>query len=415
MDLYPTLTELTARARRLAEDHPGALRLREVGRSRGGRPLWLLSVGRRGRHDVLVVAGAHANEPVGGLTALRLAAAPHELERTGCTWHFLLCLDPDGMALNDGWIRRPASLEDYYRGLFRPASTAQPEFLPAGGERETLLPESRVLVDLLDELRPVAQFSLHGVDVGGAFVQLTEEVPGAAEDLARAASAFGIPVEHRPYDGIDWDVRHPGVLVLPDSEVVTERDPAGFSAQATWLYAMRHGTVSAVVEAPAWAACGVSGPGAAGTSPDAAIAAVSELLLTRADRLERALGGLRGRPGPFTEAARELLGACGGVVDTWKDLRAQGLPGLADTAGNCASLGIAARRIPLRAAAMMRRGMDPALPAEARAADTLAALVAEWSGELRAAYAPTWIPPTTQSAFQARTVLSLADRLLTAD
>ncbi|RSS39564.1 dehydrogenase, partial [Streptomyces sp. WAC07061] len=69
---YPTPHELALAGRALADEHPGRVRLRQAGVSRGGRPLWLLSVDgqRGGPGEVLVVAGAHANEPVGGATAL---------------------------------------------------------------------------------------------------------------------------------------------------------------------------------------------------------------------------------------------------------------------------------------------------------------------------------------------------------
>ena len=81
---------------------PGMVRLRSAGESRAGRPLWVMSFGR-GERQVLTVAGAHANEPVGGVSALALAEEfvrdPGVLEEWDCTWHFLLCLDPDGAAL----------------------------------------------------------------------------------------------------------------------------------------------------------------------------------------------------------------------------------------------------------------------------------------------------------------------------
>lgn len=71
--LYPAVDELERRARTLVRTAPGLLRLSSVGQSRAGRPLWLLSAGHGDRH-ILAVAGAHANEPVGGASVLRLAA-----------------------------------------------------------------------------------------------------------------------------------------------------------------------------------------------------------------------------------------------------------------------------------------------------------------------------------------------------
>ena len=77
---YPSVTEIVSSARALAAHRPGLCVLRQVGVSRAGRPLHLLSVGHA-RRAVLVVAGAHANEPTGGSTLLALAErALHERE-----------------------------------------------------------------------------------------------------------------------------------------------------------------------------------------------------------------------------------------------------------------------------------------------------------------------------------------------
>lgn len=61
---YPSVTEIVSSAWALAAHRPDLCTLRQVGTSRAGRPLHLLSVGNA-RRAVLVVAGAHANEPTG--------------------------------------------------------------------------------------------------------------------------------------------------------------------------------------------------------------------------------------------------------------------------------------------------------------------------------------------------------------
>ncbi|MCZ9336744.1 dehydrogenase, partial [Streptomyces sp. TRM76130] len=102
---YPTVDELRSRAAALAARHPDRARLRRVGTSRAGQPLWLLSLGH-GDRQALVVAGPHANEPVGGATVLRLATRilgdARLTEGADATWNLLLCLDPDGSRRNEG-------------------------------------------------------------------------------------------------------------------------------------------------------------------------------------------------------------------------------------------------------------------------------------------------------------------------
>ncbi|MEV2193502.1 M14 family zinc carboxypeptidase [Streptomyces phaeochromogenes] len=416
---YPTVDELARRARAMVAERPGTLRLRTVGRSRAGRPLWLLSAGH-GEHQILTVAGAHANEPVGGASSLTLAEDfvrdPRVLDELGCTWHFLLCLDPDGTTLGERrFAEHPASaptLDGYYRGFYRPAFMSQPEFPPVEADPHTAMPESRALTRLIDELRPVVQFSLHGVEVGGSFLQLTRPVPGAPRAFRSVAAELGIPLEYRPFDGMGWFVDSPGVLVLPDGSPADERDPSGYTSQATWMYAMRHGTVSAVVEAPFWSVAGVSDPSPV-TRPQQEISRAAEILLSRAKQLERVLGALADRPPaderrlPFHTAARELMDIGPGVVDTWNTHDAHGLGDaeLATTVGNSVSLGIAARRIPLRAAAMMRSALDE--PPEA-----LDTLVRDWSQELETTFVARWVPVHRQTALHIRTMLHLTRQLV---
>ncbi|MER5404480.1 M14 family zinc carboxypeptidase [Streptomyces sp. NPDC002769] len=454
---YPTLDELLRGARATVAALPGDLRLRDIGTSRAGRPLWLLSAGH-GPRQVLTVAGAHANEPVGGATSLRLARRlardPSVLGRgeggLDCTWHFLLCLDPDGARLAEGWMSanasaasngvgavgtldavnasdtaygrtagapsgaRPSSravppapapplMGSYYRGFYRPAFAAQPEFPPVAEDPRAPMPESEALLRLIDELRPVVQFSLHGVEVGGTFLQLTRAVPGAPAAYRRIAADLGVPLEHRPFDGMGWLVEGPGVLVLPDGSPAEERDPSGFVSRSTWLHAMRHGTVSAVVEAPFWSVAGVGDPRPV-ADPRRELADVSELLLGRVKQLESLVGELDPLP-PVTPdelahftAARELMDIGSGVVDTWSAAQ------LATTVGNSVSLGIAARRIPLRAAAMMSRALG--------GAPALDALVAGWARELERTFDARWVPVADQTALQARTMLVLARALM---
>jgi hypothetical protein len=203
------------------------------------------------------------------------------------------------------------------------------------------------------------------------------------------------------------------VLVLPEGSDGVERDPSGFTSQATWMYAMRHSTVSAVLEAPFWSVAGVSDPRPV-ERPDQEITRASELLLERAAQVEAAVGGAgeppreESRLALFT-AARELLGICPGVVDTWKTHGA-GNPGTAEpatTVGNAVSLRIAAGRIPLRAAAMLRQAL-PAHPT----GSALERLVREWCLDLEQTFGARWVDVDRQTALHTRTMRALAQRLL---
>ncbi|MGW3726475.1 M14 family zinc carboxypeptidase [Streptomyces sp. NPDC000851] len=408
--LYPAVADLERQARALAAGAPGVVRLSAVGESRAGRPLWLLSAGH-GERQILTVAGAHANEPVGGASALRLARVlarrPEELERLGCTWHFLLTLDPDGAQLAHGWIpQEPApSLEECHRHFYRPVFARQPESLPAHGEDRQPLPESAALVRLLDELRPVAQFTLHGIEFGGAFTMQTRQVPGAARAFRETAARLRIPLDDHPCDGPDWHPDPPGVLVLPGDRTGSERDPSGFVAESTWLYPRRYGTLTALVEAPAWSVPAVSDPRPA-DAPERELVRLGEVLLGRTRELTALLDGrdtaVPDDLAPLRDAALELIGVAPSVVETWATEELSG------SRGHFATLGIAARRLPLRAAAMMRRSLARTAP---ETADALGDLVREWCQELDKSYDLQWVPVAAQTGLHVRTMVDLARRV----
>ncbi|MFJ1968733.1 M14 family zinc carboxypeptidase [Streptomyces sp. NPDC087903] len=412
---YPTVDELGARAAALVARHPREARLRRIGTSRAGSPLWLLSVGHGGR-QALVVAGPHANEPVGGATVLRLAeralADPRLTEDADATWNLLLCLDPDGLRRNENWLHGPYTLGNYFRNFFRPGFLEQPEWLPEGADRAGL-PETRALLDLQDELRPFFQCSLHGVDVGGGFVELTRDLPGLAQRVAHCAARLGIPRELGPYDTLYWPSLGPAVYRIPPPRVsdlaaaITEA-----AVESTWFHPHRHGTVTAIVEAPMW---GVAGVEDASPPPDrvAVLRTVSHTLRQDAARLERLLARIRPHLPAVPDAARLLapvddyLLVCPGLADTWDPDIADGarpLPPL--STGHLAALRIAGRRLALRTAGLLhqlvvRAGTDPA-----GALPELDRLVDDWCADYRDGCGARWIPVARQVEYQSRVVLA---------
>ncbi|MBD0423805.1 M14 family zinc carboxypeptidase [Streptomyces sp. NPDC052309] len=411
------MDELGARAAALVARHPGGARLRRVGTSRAGTPLLLLSVGH-GSRQVLVVAGPHANEPVGGATVLRLAeralADPRLTEGADTTWNLLLCVDPDGLRRNEDWLSGPYTLGRYARNFFRPGFLEQPEWLPEGPERATL-PETRTLLGLQDELRPFLQCSLHGVDVGGGFVELTHDLPGLAQRVAHSAARLGIPRELGAYDALYWPPLGPAVYRIPPprqgdlTAAITEA-----AVDSTWCHPQRYGTVTAVVEAPMWGVAAV-GDGSPPADRDAVLRSVSRTLRHDTRILHHLLARIRPgvrRAGP--DAARLLapvddyLLVCPRLADAWDpdtdDGSGRALPPL--STAHLVALRIAGRRLALRTAGLLhqlvtRAGRDPAgvLP-------ELDRLVDEWCADYRDGCAARWIPVARQAEYQTRVVLA---------
>ncbi|MFD8411260.1 M14 family zinc carboxypeptidase [Streptomyces sp. NPDC059650] len=422
---YPTPHELALAARALADEHPRRIRLRQVGSSRGGEPLWLLSVaaadgGRPQDRCVLVVAGAHANEPVGGATALALARRLAPAGRPGTppeaadrTWHFLLCADPDGAALHRA--PRPDSLLDYHRNFYRPPGPEQPEWAPSLLPPDRLPPETRALTGLIDELRPMLQVSLHGTDLGGSWVQVTRNIPGLAEPFAKSAAELRIPVETGASDAVGWPSPGPGIFVMPPHG----HDAAGaFHPEdirlSTWYRTHRYAGTTAIVEVPMWASDLVDDP-APHPDPRGALRLLADRLAGDAalvsavrDRAADALPGAAPDAAPLLRAVDWTLGLIPGITAEWTGA---GAPAEASTA-RIASIDAFGRRLSLRAAAMLLRVLHAQ---DHPAAPGLDRLVTGWCAEFATRFHARRVPVADQVEHQTRTVLAAYTRLADAE
>ncbi|MFE5136619.1 M14 family zinc carboxypeptidase [Streptomyces fagopyri] len=400
---YPSVSEIVASARALAAHRPGLSTLRQIGVSRAGRPLHLLSVGHAQR-AVLVVAGAHANEPAGGSTLLSLAERVlYDVElRTDTSWHFLLCADPDGASLHV--TPAPRTLLDYHLGFFRPAGPEQPEWSPSVLPPDRLPPETRALTRVIDELRPYLQATLHGTDLGGSWVQLTKDIPGLAEPFAKSAAELHIPVETGASDAAGWPASGPGVHVMPapgsDAAYPSMPDDARHS---TWYHAHRYGGLTAVVEVPMWASDLVDDP-AQHPAPAAAMQGLARRLRLDARQVETVLTEvvprLPGPDGPLLRAAKWALELVPGLADDWVRT-----PPADTTKAYVGSVDAFGRRLPLRAAAMLLRVLQEA---DDRAAPRLERLVASWSDAFAEHFGARWVPLEHQVEHQSRTVVAAA-------
>ncbi|WKD31898.1 M14 family zinc carboxypeptidase [Streptomyces xanthophaeus] len=422
---YPTPRELGLAARALADEHPGEARLRQAGTSRAGQPLWVLSVAATGGapraadRNVLVVAGAHANEPVGGATALSLArrVLDDPAPRAGCGWHFLLCADPDGADLHR--TPHPYSLLDYHRNFFRPPGPEQPEWAPSLLPPDRLPPETLALMALIDELRPVLQVSLHATDLGGSWVQLTRDVPGLAEPFAKSAAELRIPVENGASDAAGWPSPGPGIFVIPQpgSEAAGAFHPED-TRLSTWYHAHRYAGTTAIVEVPMWASDLVDDP-APHPDPRGALRMLAERLTADAALVASVRGGADVRPGPPYEdedeapAAAPLLRAVDWTLALIPRIAAEWTAGAPEeaSAAYIASIDAFGRRLSLRAAAMLLRVLraqgHPAAPGLDR-------LVTGWCEDFATRFGARWVPVATQVEHQSRTVLAAYDRLVAA-
>ncbi|MFJ6568840.1 M14 family zinc carboxypeptidase [Streptomyces sp. NPDC091292] len=432
MHRYPTVAEVTDSARRLVSRFPGTCRLRRIGTSRGGRPIQMLSVGHGPRH-VLVVARPHPDEPVGAATAMALAERMARGEGgasratdlttvatnlTTVTWNFVLCLDPDGAALSQGIEEATAgadhTLEGYYRAAYRPMAAEQPEWAPIVSRQ---LPESQALFDVIDELRPFLQCSLHSVEAGGTWVQLTRDLPELAAPFHTSAADNGIPVQHGTFDALYWENPAPGIFILPPPDL-TDRLAAGSEniALSTWCAPPRYGGTTAIIEVPLWTTDMADDP-TPHPDPTAALRALSALVLDGGRQVTAILDKARAfLPEPQDSPRGRVLewmadGLYDLVAESWQPLATDASHPLT-TAQICA-LDIVARRQPLRAAGLLHHLLNttPA-PTPPTLHHDVNELLTTWSTDFKSSLRLSRVPIHHQVGHQSRTVLTAAGAAL---
>jgi len=284
-DELPTLAEMEAHSDALVRSAPDLVEVRLLGESRAGRPIRLLSIGE-GPRAALIVGTPHPNEPVGCATIERfievLLKKPGLRERLGYRWHFIKAIDPDGVALNEGWFKGPRTPGRYLASFYRPAFRMQPEYtfpLEATGYRfDAPTPENRCWQKALELTRPQLQCSLHNADIGGAFFLTSRNVPALTRALARLPASVGVGVNTAGEPFAEIAPIGPGVFEFPDLRAMVQAVAArGLPVADYWnagsssaqFASERYGTFSMTCEVPLWEASDVrarAGSGCQGRS-----------------------------------------------------------------------------------------------------------------------------------------------------
>lgn len=201
-DYFYTVDELDAHLLKIAENYPGIVKIKEIGKSRKGHPILALTVGD-GVKNALCFACPHPNEPIGAMTIVSLIDIfvndPELLRETGHTWHLIACIDPDGTRLNEGWFKGPFTLTNYARNFYRPPGYEQVEWtFPISYKGMSFIrpiPETQALMTLIDQLKPNFMFSLHNAAFGGAYWYLNKNIPDLCSELENSAVRQSIPLQ----------------------------------------------------------------------------------------------------------------------------------------------------------------------------------------------------------------------------
>lgn len=159
---------------RITSSPPASSRI--IGTSEAGRPIYGFVFGD-GEVTVSLVAGAHADEPVGPNTLYRLIFemldAPARFEALFSRFRFLIIphINPDGDADNAGWITRWPDPEPFLTGMQREKPGRDIEFGYPG-----MRPENRAAVGFWEcQTVPDLHFSLHGMQFSEGFLLLVND------------------------------------------------------------------------------------------------------------------------------------------------------------------------------------------------------------------------------------------------
>ncbi|HIP99390.1 TPA: hypothetical protein EYH33_02535 [Candidatus Bipolaricaulota bacterium] len=198
---FLTVEELDRSSRVLAREYPSVVRLEEIGRSQEGRPIYALHIGE-GPRTAFLFATPHPNEPIGAMLveflSQKLAQDREFREWSGFKWVLVKCSDPDGTRLNEGWFRGPFTPLNYARHFYRPPHHQQVEWtFPVHYKTlhfDSPLPETRALMRVIQEEKPLFIYSLHNAGFGGAYFYVTEPCEPLYGPLRAGAVSQGIPL-----------------------------------------------------------------------------------------------------------------------------------------------------------------------------------------------------------------------------
>lgn len=263
---FLSVDEMDASSKKLAEEYPDKVSVFQAGTSRKGHPIYCLKIGE-GSRNAFMFGCPHPNEPMGAMMLEYFSRAIAEddalREELDYTWYLIKSIDVDGTKLNEKWFKGPFTLSNYARNYFRPAGYEQAEWtFPLQYKKYSFdnpIPETRILMDIIDEVKPEFMYSLHNSGFGGTYWYLTENLSPIFDDLYEASKKQGIPL-HLGEPEVNYIVPYaPAIFPMIRQEDTYDyyekfgstppekRMSCGGSSSG---YAAKHGTVTLVTELP---------------------------------------------------------------------------------------------------------------------------------------------------------------------
>jgi hypothetical protein len=264
---FPALDELLAAFAAVEGERPDLIASELIGSSRQGESIPAYTIGDGALHH-LIVGGVHPNEPIGSWTALHLLGqlvADTDLRlRLNATWHIVPCADPDGYRLNEGWLDAPERRDHYARHFYRPAPDEQVEWtFPFSYKKahfDRMLPETKALARIIDQVRPDLYVPLHNSELGGVYYYLSRPVPPLHDLLHAIPRSLGLPLDLGEPESGHLQAYAPAIFASGTLEEAydwaealgLDPYPPGSGGDSSSAYAARHGALSLIAELPYW-------------------------------------------------------------------------------------------------------------------------------------------------------------------
>ncbi|HOO32601.1 MAG TPA: M14 family zinc carboxypeptidase [Thermotogota bacterium] len=198
---FYTVDEMDERSLKLAEKYGDVVECYQAGKSRKGHPIYVLKIGN-GSKNALMFGCPHPNEPIGAMMldflSERLAKDEELRKRMDYTWYLIKVIDVDGTKLNEGWFNDSTSIRKYAQDFYRPPAHEQIEWtFPIDYKTlhfDSPLPETQVLMKLIEEKKPEFMFSLHNAGFGGVYYYITEDSPALYPIFEKLPALVNLPL-----------------------------------------------------------------------------------------------------------------------------------------------------------------------------------------------------------------------------
>ncbi|MDO5018039.1 MAG: M14 family zinc carboxypeptidase [Lagierella massiliensis] len=198
-----TVDELNEMSYEVAEKHKDIVSTFDFGTSKEGEKIIGLKIGN-GSKNALVFGLPHPNEPIGTMTIDHLINQLVEDEEfrnsLDYTWYIIKAWDVDGARKNEGWYKGPYNLYNYARNFYRPAGFLQVDWtFPIEYKKlkfDKPIPETKAMMDLIDEIKPEFIYSLHNAGFGGAYWYISRDIKEVYNSFIEAANKQNIPVNY---------------------------------------------------------------------------------------------------------------------------------------------------------------------------------------------------------------------------